>query len=189
MYSFDTFIGQSLRHFIKIGSVFPSSRFLAKRMVKGINSSIVLELGPGTGVFTEEILKKLPSNGLLISIESNEAFVNYLSGKINDKRLKLYNGDALQLNSILKENGINKVDCIISGLPLGHFNKELKSKILNEIKDGLSDNGVYIQFEYFLAGIKSIKRFFPNVKLSLELLNIPPAFVIRCKKTKDMREI
>ncbi len=182
MHSLDTFIGQSLRHFIKVGSIFPSSSFLARRMVKGIDSKIIVELGPGTGVFTKEILRILPEDGMLISIESNESFVNFLNENISDKRLKLYKADALQLRSILKQNGLDKVDCIISGLPLGHFSRELKSKILNEIKGALSDDGTYIQFEYFLAGIRSINKFFSNISLSFELLNIPPAFVIRCKK-------
>jgi phospholipid N-methyltransferase len=94
----------------------------------------------------------------------------------------LFKSDALQLKDILKQNGIDKVDCIISGLPLGHFSSGLKRNILEKIKNSLSDHGIYVQFEYFLAGIKSIKRFFPNVTFSFELLNIPPAFVIRCKK-------
>ncbi len=184
MHSFDTFIGQSLRHFIKIGSVFPSSNYLARRMVKGINSKVVVELGPGTGVFTTEILKVLPEDGILISIESNKSFVDYLNKRIFDKRLRLYNGDALKLKEYLKENQIDTVDCVVSGLPLGHFNAEMKNGILNAIYNSLSDDGVYIQFEYFLAGIRSIKRYFPRVSLSFELFNIPPAFVIRCKKIK-----
>jgi phospholipid N-methyltransferase len=184
MHSFDTFIGQSLKHFIKIGSVFPSSSFLARRMVQGIDSKVILELGPGTGVFTKEILKILPEDGLLISIESNESFVEYLNKNLHDARLKVYKADALQLGDILKQNGIDKVNCIISGLPLGHFTLEMKNNILSEIKNGLSDDGIYVQFEYFLAGIRSIKRFFPYVSISFELLNFPPAFVIRCKKNK-----
>ena len=59
MQSFNTFVGQSIRHFVKTGSLLPSSTRLARRMVKNVKCSIVLELGPGTGVFTKEILKKL----------------------------------------------------------------------------------------------------------------------------------
>ncbi len=184
MDSINTFLGQSFRHFIKVGAVLPSSTFLAKRMTSSIHSSIVLELGPGTGVFTEEILKKLPEDGLLISIESNEIFVNYLRNKIKDKRLRLYHGDALKMKEFLRENNLSQVDCIVSGLPLGHFSKELKDRILKEASECLSNNGEYIQFEYIMAGIRSIKSFFPFISVSLELLNFPPAFVMRCKKVK-----
>jgi phosphatidylethanolamine/phosphatidyl-N-methylethanolamine N-methyltransferase len=184
MQSLNTFIGQSLRHFITVGSVAPSSTFLAKRMMKNVNCPVILELGPGTGVFTKEILSKLPKDGILISIESNEIFVNYLNNTIKDKRLKLIKGDALYLKKFLKENGFDKVNCIVSGLPIGNFKKEDKQKLMEEIVECLDDDGVYIQFEYFLAGIRAVRKFFPKISISLELLNFPPAFVMKCKKAK-----
>lgn len=178
----NTFIGQSLKHFIRTGAVFPSSKFLAKKMIRNARGSVVLELGPGTGVFTKEILNKLPANGTLISIEFNETFAKYLRENIKDHRLKLIVGDALLMKKFLKENGIDKVDYIISGLPLGHFSKELKNNILTEAKSCLKDDGKFIQFEYLLAGIRSVKNVFPRVDISFELLNAPPAFVMECKK-------
>lgn len=182
MKSAKTFIGQSIKNFIHVGSVMPSSSRLAKRMVKGMNASVVVELGPGTGVFTGEILKKLPHDGLLICVESNNTFVRYLHNKIKDKRLKIYHGDALHLSKFLHENGVEKVGCIISGLPIGHFKKDMKDKLFDEILRCLSEDGVFIQFEYFLAGIKAVKRAFPKMKIDFELLNFPPAFVMRCRK-------
>lgn len=184
MQSFNTFIGQSLKHFINVGSIVPSSKYLARRIARHIESPIVVELGPGTGVFTEEILKKLPKDGKLISIESNDIFVKYLKNKIKDKRLVIYHGDALKLKDILKQYGLEKVDVIVSGLPIGNFKKDDKKKLLNGIADCLADEGVYLQFEYFLAGVKAVKKVFPKISYSFELLNFPPAFVMRCKKSK-----
>ena len=86
MQSFNTFLGQSFRNFLTVGAISPSSKYLAKRMVKNVKGPVILELGPGTGVFTKEILRVLPPNGILISIESNETFVNYMlldMGKIS----------------------------------------------------------------------------------------------------------
>lgn len=182
MQSIKTFIIQSIKNFIRTGAILPSTNRLAKRMTRGVKGPVILELGPGTGVFTKEILKILPENGVLISIESNEAFVKHLNEKIKDKRLIVCNGDASLLGKFLKENKIEKVDYVISGLPLGHFKKELKQKILTEINKNLKHGGEYIQFQYFLADIKTIKSFFPKTKISFELFNVPPAFVIRCKK-------
>lgn len=180
--SFNLFIGQSLRHFIKIGAVFPSTTYLAKRMVRNVKGKVVLELGPGTGVFTEEILKVLPPDGILISIDSNKNFINYLSNKINDSRLKLIEGDAREMREILNKHNINEVDFIVSGLPLGHFGKELKKQILRSSKDCLKIGGKYIQFEYLLAGYGSVKEVFPDTKISFEIFNLPPAFVMECIK-------
>lgn len=176
------FIGQSLRHFIKTGALLPSTKFLAKRMTKKMKGKVVLELGPGTGVFTKEILKKLPKDGVLISIENNKAFSDYLMDKIKDERLKLYTGDAQNMSLYLEENGFKEVDYIVSGLPLGHFGRELNEKILTEAKKCLSEDGVFVQFEYFLAKFESVRRVFPKVSISFELLNLPPAFVMMCRK-------
>ena len=181
-HSLNTFVGQSLTHFIRTGAFFPSSSFLAKKMIKNAKGSVVLELGPGTGVFTKEILNRLPKDGILISIEFNETFAKYIRENIVDDRLILITGDALLMKKYLTENGIDKVDYIVSGLPLGHFSKDLKNKILTEAKNCLKDDGIFIQFEYFLAGIKSVKRVFPKVDIGFELFNFPPAFVMECKK-------
>lgn len=184
MKSLTIFINQSLRHFMMTGSIIPSSSRLARKMVKGISYPVIIELGPGTGVFTKEILNNLPKNGILISIESNQIFVNYIKDQIKDNRLKLYTGDALNLKNYLKDNGIKKVDCIISGLPIANLKSEIRKKLLNEISDCLNDEGVFIQFEYFLGGINTVRKVFPKISIDFELFNFPPAFVMRCKKIK-----
>jgi phospholipid N-methyltransferase len=182
MENFKKFIGQSSRHYIMTGALLPSSKSLAKRMTEKMKGKVVLELGPGTGVFTEEILRKLPKDGLLISIEANKAFVEFLRDKFQDDRLKLYNGDACNMSLYLNENGYKNVDYIVSGLPLGHFSRKVNAKVLSEAKKCLSKDGIFVQFEYFLAGYKSIKKAFPKVSISFELFNLPPAFVMKCRK-------
>ncbi len=174
-----------MKNFVKIGAFFPSSFQLAKRITKHIDAKVVLELGPGTGIFTKEILKKLPADGKLICIENNSFFVTHLREEINDSRFEVVVSDALTLRDVLRSRGISEVDCIISGLPLGNFTKNNKTKILKEISACLNDDGLFIQFEYFLAGIKSVKKFFSKIDISYEIFNIPPAFVMECKKHRD----
>jgi len=182
MRSANIFINQSFKSLAQVGSVWPSSGRLARRMVKGIKGPVVLELGPGTGIFTKEILKKLPPKGKLICIENNATFIKYLRREIKDKRFKLCAGDALMLKKFLAKNGVAKVDCVVSGLPLGNFKRETKQHILKEIAACLNDQGLFVQFEYLMAAIKDIKKVFPSIAISFELFNIPPAFVMRCQK-------
>lgn len=176
------FLTQSARDFISVGAFLPSTRFLGKKILKGVKSKVILELGPGTGVFTREILKKLPPDGKLIAIENNKKFANFLRKEFDDPRLIICESDAREAKNCLAKNGINNVDCIISGLPLGNFKRGLKEALLKEAYNCLSDDGVFIQFEYLLAGYKDVKKYFPNIKIDYELFNIPPAFIMRCRK-------
>ena len=48
-----------------IGSILPSSKFLAAKMLNHIpleNTKLIIELGPGTGIFTEKIIEKIDDN-------------------------------------------------------------------------------------------------------------------------------
>ena len=55
-----------------VGSVVPSSKFLSKKMLDHLNfkkAKLVVELGPGTGVFTQRIIEKLDRESTLLVIE------------------------------------------------------------------------------------------------------------------------
>ena len=61
-----------------VGSVIPSSRYLERRIVKeaGLASArVAVELGPGVGGTTRAILRALPADAKLLSIEINPDFV------------------------------------------------------------------------------------------------------------------
>ncbi|MFA6407676.1 MAG: methyltransferase domain-containing protein [Candidatus Paceibacterota bacterium] len=184
MNPFTTFTNQVFKNFINIGAISPSSSYLAKKMVKDMKGPVVLELGPGTGVFTKEILAKLPKEGKLIAIEANETFASYLKEKIQDERFILCVGDALTMKKFLREHGVKKVNSVISGLPLGNFSKEANHNLLKEIAECLEEGGLFIQFEYFLAGISAVREFFPHISFNFEFFNLPPAFVMNCRKEK-----
>ena len=54
-----------------VGSVLPSSRFLSKKMLQPIQfatANVIVELGPGTGVFTKALLKAMPQDSQLLVI-------------------------------------------------------------------------------------------------------------------------
>ncbi|MBQ8998810.1 MAG: SAM-dependent methyltransferase, partial [Clostridium sp.] len=80
------------------GAILPSSKRLALKMVEGINFNMcncIVELGPGTGVFTDEILKKRNSNTTLILIEYNSDFYKKLKSKYsNIKNIYIINDSA-----------------------------------------------------------------------------------------------
>ena len=55
-----------LQHPTQVGALCPSSCALCRAMASEIgveNAGLVVELGPGTGVITRELVRRLPENG------------------------------------------------------------------------------------------------------------------------------
>lgn len=178
-----SFIKQFFKNKSEVGAIAPSSKRLGDKMYGDIDffdSKCIVEFGPGTGVFTLEVLKNIRKDAKLIVFETNEAFYNNLKESIKDDRLVLINDSAELLKKYLNDYGFNKADYIISSLPLTVFNKELKNNILDESVKCLNNGGEFIQFQYSLNALKLLKSKFKNVDLKFTLLNIPPAFVYRC---------
>ncbi len=82
--SLATFWSELLTEPRQVGSVFPSSRFLASAVVKEVLKgppSQVLELGAGTGVITEQLVKaRLYLQGLVL-VEKSPRFAKILKEK------------------------------------------------------------------------------------------------------------
>ena len=72
--------GSFLKTFLKdrqVGAMSPSSRFLANKMLENINfdeAKVIVELGPGTGVFTHVLLEKMRPDATLLVFELNTEF-------------------------------------------------------------------------------------------------------------------
>lgn len=166
-----------------VGSMTPSSRFLAAKMLNHIpinDAKVIVELGPGTGVFTEKILEMLGEQTQLIVIELNDDFFNSLKEKLSHPNLHLKHDSADQIAHYLKELGFEKADLIISSLPLANFPAELRNRLLLTAKNCLAKDGKFVQFQYSLQSFKTLKRVFQSVKVDFTAFNFPPAFVYTC---------
>lgn len=179
-----SFLEEFFKNKSEIGAVAPSSRFLGKRMHGGLdykNTKCIVEFGPGTGVFTHEIIKKMRKDCFLLIFETNPTFFEKLKTDINDDRVLVLNESAELVYNKLIELGYTHADYIISSLPLTVFPKEVKENILKNSKKSLNKGGLYIQFQYSLNALKLLKQTFKEVKLKFTLINVPPAFVYTCK--------
>ena len=68
-----------------VASVTPTSRFGVDKVCNKIDfskSDVIVEYGPGTGVFTTVLLKNMPKDSKLIAIERNQNFCRYLKKHI-----------------------------------------------------------------------------------------------------------
>ncbi len=168
----------------KVGSVFPSSLKVVDYTCKLINFNkklIIVEYGPGTGVFTKEILKKMNSKSKLIVVETNLKFVNLLKN-IEDKRLVVINDGVSNIKEILKKLKIKDVDYFISGVPFYMINDIEKDKIIKDTYNLLDKNGIFIVYQFRKLVLKNLKEYFSDIKYHRKLFNIPSLIIFECRK-------
>ena len=167
------------------GTLIPSSKFLAQNMLKNIDfyaSNVLVELGPGNGAITHEILKNIGPNSHLICFEVNDEFYQYLK-KIRHPQLTVLNVYAEYMLEELAKLGHASTSHIISSLPLTILPEAISHSILKTSLLSLEVNGTFIQFQYSLTYYKYLKKVFKEaISLDFEMLNFPPAFVYRCEK-------
>ena len=169
----------------------PSSAALAEVMVvsdKINKAQTVVELGPGTGVFTGKI-HELCSDKLFFAMELNSDFVAMLKSKM--PTLKIYNDSAGNIKNYLNLHNTQKTDLVISSLPWASFSPRLQNKLLASIRRALSEGGEFITYSYVHTHLfphtqkfkRILYRHFSEVTTSkIVWKNIPPAFAYYCKK-------
>ncbi|MPQ44629.1 class I SAM-dependent methyltransferase [Clostridium tarantellae] len=169
-----------------VGAVVPSSKNLAKKMVEEINfdnCQCIVEYGPGTGAFTDELLVRRNENTKIILIEYNKEFYKYIKERYkNKKNLIIINGSAENIDDYLKTYEINNVDYIVSGLPFASLSKEVSKTILNKTNNIIGTRGKFITFQYTLTKKRFFEKYFSKIKIKREFKNIPPAYIIICDK-------
>lgn len=179
------FIRQYIKNPKTVGAIAPSSEKLAYKMVEDINflnASCIIEYGPGTGVFTEKILNKKKNSTIFIAIEYNTDFYKILKDKFKDEaNFILINDSAENLKEYLDKYNIDKVDYIVSGLPFASLPDSMSKKILSITKDLLKGKSEFITFQYSLFKMKLFRTYFGKIKRKKVILNLPPAYVLKCK--------
>jgi phospholipid N-methyltransferase len=186
------FLGQFLANPTKVGAVAPSSRFLARAMVEWLDlgrAGTVLEYGPGTGAFSRHIVERLPAGATYAAIELNPRFAATFRRQHPD--LTLIEGSVADVQAIWRAHGWAPVDCIVCGLPWAAFTDELQTRILDQMMEVMSPRGQFVTFAY-LQGLlvppgrrfaRLLPRYFAQVSKSRTVwLNLPPAFVYRCRR-------
>ncbi|MBR0261536.1 MAG: methyltransferase [Selenomonadaceae bacterium] len=171
----------------KIGSLTPSSKFLARKMLQNLpwkNFSHIAELGAGTGIFTEQIIeRKSPACKCLI-VEQDFSMQHLLKEKYNNppRSNLIFDSFAEDLYETLQEINFPPLDCVISGLPFANMEKDLQRRIIENVHCSLKRDGIFVMFQYSLQMKKLLNEYFSSVETSFFLLNFPPAFVYLCKK-------
>ncbi len=177
-----------------IGGIRPSSKFLAKEIASCINlfpgQKKVLEIGAGTGIISEEILRNLGRDDSFTIVEINPQFAKLLRSKMQDWR-KEENCPKIEILNIdfLNLEVSEQFDIVIAGVPFNNFPLEIIQGFIQKIKSISKPKAQFAFFEY-LAAKKLKDIFFNNQNISnffnrevyphkvdekKVILNIPPA--------------
>lgn len=186
------YIKQFLRDPKSTGSITPSNEELSELVTDTARlgeMGTVVELGPGTGVFTEKILEKKNPETLFFAIEINPEFCE--ATKSRCPSATVYRDSAENMKKYLEQHGADSCDCIISSLPWAVFDHGTQDRLLDVIWNVLKPGGRMITFSYSVSMmVPNARRFrsilrnkFTNVVKSKTVWsNFPPAFVYSAEK-------
>lgn len=172
------------RHPRMLGSIVPSSRFLIRELLNPVDwnrARVIVEYGPGVGVITAEVLRRMRPDALLIAIEMNPDFVSYLRGALTDPRLRVVEGSAEWVDEILSRFGRQQADYIISGIPFSTIPAPLRERILRRTRALLAPGGAFLVYQFSTAVFEDLKRIFGYVGRKFEPLNVLPAHLFFCQ--------
>jgi phosphatidylethanolamine/phosphatidyl-N-methylethanolamine N-methyltransferase len=183
------FVQAFIREPLKVGAIWPSSERLSQAIADACEfapQDTVVELGPGTGNFTELLLRRLSPAGRLVALELSETNVKVLKQRF--PRSEIHFDSAEHLARFIPAG---TAQCVVSGLAWGNMMPALQDRIMNAIVTALAPGGEFVGFAYSHA------RYYPTTVRFRRLMqerfatfettptiwrNVPPAYVYRCRK-------
>ncbi|HFC30719.1 MAG TPA: methyltransferase domain-containing protein [Oceanospirillales bacterium] len=161
----------------QVGYLFPSTQALIKTIAQQAQlnkAKYIVELGPGTGGTTRGILAQMQDDTQLVAVEINKDFIDFLAKSITDKRLKLVHDAAQNLKQIIKNQGWEAADVVISGIPFSTLPKNIASEIMQNIYDSIKPGGLFVAYQLRDRVGKLATPHFGKAKIMWEYKNFPP---------------
>ena len=164
----------------------PSSKALVKRVARKMDFSeprVIAEYGPGEGVHSREIARRLSPDSKLLLFELDPAFSRDLQRQFaGDPRVHVINGDAARLPEELERRGIPRCDYILSGIPFSILEIKKKRALLEKTYEALADGGSFIIYQV-TNELRQHATLFDRAESEYVLQNIPPMFITVFHKT------
>ena len=167
-----------------LGSLIPSSRFLVNDVLSQVDwdkARVIVEYGPGVGTITQEILKRMRPDAVLLALELNEEFVNFLQEEILDPRFHAVHASASDVRSVLARLGLPCADYIISGIPYSTMPHAVRSEVMQESRQVLHPEGALLVYQFTNTVLPYLKSSFSSANLLLHALESKEARVQRTK--------
>jgi phospholipid N-methyltransferase len=180
------FFKRFLKRPFQIASIVPSSKALVERVASKMDFSqprVIAEYGPGEGVHSREIARRMSGDSHLLLFELDAAFSRALERQFaGDPRVHVIHGDAASLPYELKRRGIAFCDYILSGIPFSILKIDKKRALLRKTYDALAPGGSFIIYQV-TNELKQHATLFEHGESEYFLQNIPPMFITVFHKT------
>jgi phospholipid N-methyltransferase len=174
-----------LAHPRRVGAIVPSSATLADAITADLTpaSAPVIELGPGTGVFTRSIIARGIPERRLALIEKGAEFVGRLQRDFPDAHV--HRMDATRLHHVDLFDG-EMAGAVVSGIPLLLMPMKSVVALLEGAFDRLRADGAFYQFTYG-RGAPVPRAVLDHLGLRATRIggtfaNLPPASVYRIRR-------
>lgn len=189
-----TFVSSAVRSPAVIGAVAPSGRALSDLLASvapADGEPVVVELGPGTGVVSAALRRRLPPGARHLAVEIDPRMVEHL--RRSRPWLEVLPGDALDLQKLLADVGVDRVDAAISGLPWTLFSEAAQRGIMDQVTRVLTPGGTFTTFAYsHVTRLPTQRRFrqlleqtFSEVTVTPTVWrNLPPALAYQCRNPR-----
>jgi len=181
------FVEAFLREPFKVGALWPSSSALSRAVVASCEfapDDTVVELGPGTGNFTELLLERLAGRGRMLALEISPTNISVLRKRFSPCEIIEDSAE-----NLARHVAPQSARCVVSGLAWGNMLPALQDRILDAVLASLAPGGQFVAFGYLhakwlptsLRFRRRLLREFRQVETTpIVWCNLPPAFVYRC---------
>lgn len=168
-----------------LGSVIPSSRYLVHHLLRDIDwerARVIVELGPGVGTITREVLRRMRADAVLLAFEINDDFVRHLKEHLDDPRLRVHHRSGVEIGNVLRELRLGKADYVIAGIPFSIMSEEDRTAVLRNCHDALAEGGVMLVYQFSARVRADLEKLFGRVRRMFEPRNVLPAHLFECVK-------
>lgn len=184
------FLKSFLKRPLQVASIIPSSRTLVNRVARRFDFSeprLVVELGPGEGVHTRELVKRMHPESRMLLFELDDDLVTHLRTQFEkEDRVEVIHADAAMLPQELEKRGWSHCDYVLSGIPFSILPAEKKRKLIQGIFEALKPepHAAFVIYQV-TAELKDHVPMFARQQSEYCLQNVPPMFVISFFKLPD----
>lgn len=154
------FLAEFLRSPFQIGALHESPPRVAKALVDELGverAAAIAEYGPGTGPVTREIVARMPGACKFFAIELNPRMI--AAFRERNPGVRLYEGSAEHVRALCSQQGIDKLDVVVSSIPWILLPRPVQEKLLVETLAAMRPGARFSMITYRPASSGLVKRF------------------------------